>query len=234
MVIDAANRPAWLVRADTIEITRAGGFADLLEGNGAALRPVIRRVGRILAGSEAIGTGLLIAEDRVLTNRHVFDRMDGPATFELGPERGSPGTGLELGDSVTIVNSMEVDVAVLEVAETETPEPVSWSTAPVDRAIAVVGYPYEESSHVPEVQANIASVFGGVFDVQRVAPGMVLASTRRELEHDASTLRGNSGSPIVDLRTGAIVGLHHRGDRDRGRAVATSALQVVLNGVVDL
>ena len=84
-------------------------------------------------GSEGIGTGLLVAEDRVLTNRHVFDRIKGPATFDLEPEPSSQArAGLELGEAVPIENSLQVDVALMEVVRTDVPEPVSWSTVAVD------------------------------------------------------------------------------------------------------
>src|SRR5262249_27243842 len=55
------------------------------------------------------------------------------------------------------------------------------------------------------------SVFGEVYDKKRLAPGQIMSVGPEELEHDCSTLGGNSGSPVVRLGTGEVVGLHFSG-----------------------
>ena len=65
-------------------------------------------------------------------------------------------------------------------------------------------------SRVPD-QALVLSVFGDVYDKKRLAPGQVMNVGIDEMEHDCSTLGGNSGSVLVNLQTGEAVGLHFSG-----------------------
>ena len=52
---------------------------------------------------------------------------------------------------------------------------------------------------------------GRSFALKRLAPGEFIGTKRGALFHDCSTLGGNSGSPLVDMTTGAVVGLHRDG-----------------------
>jgi V8-like Glu-specific endopeptidase len=57
------------------------------------------------------------------------------------------------------------------------------------------------------------SIFAGIYGVKRLQPGTIrtrlaLGST---IKHDASTLGGNSGSCVVDLESGKVLGLHFAG-----------------------
>ena len=90
-----------------------------------------------------------------------------------------------------------------------------------DRKVYVVGYPaWDGRRNDPEAMRRI---FAGIYDVKRLQPGtirtrLVLGST---FEHDASTLGGNSGSCVVDLETGKVLGLHFAGlYREYNKAVA--------------
>ena len=61
--------------------------------------------------------------------------------------------------------------------------------------------------------------FGGVYNVKRLEPGLVkpvqtinsYSQSVHALVHDATTLGGNSGSPVLDVNTGEIVALHFAG-----------------------
>src|SRR6185503_4931810 len=57
----------------------------------------------------------------------------------------------------------------------------------------------------------VRQIFGDVYDKKRLAPGQVTGVGPDEMEHDCSTLGGNSGSLLVNLRTGEGVGLHFSG-----------------------
>jgi hypothetical protein len=54
-------------------------------------------------------------------------------------------------------------------------------------------------------------IYGGTYDVKRVAPGQIQSPSGRWATHDCTTLGGNSGSVVVDLSTGEAVGLHFAG-----------------------
>ena len=55
------------------------------------------------------------------------------------------------------------------------------------------------------------SIFGDVYGRKRIAPGFVKSLIGAELSHDCTTLGGNSGSPVIDIETGLVVGLHKSG-----------------------
>ena len=79
------------------------------------------------------------------------------------------------------------------------------------RKVYVVGYPASDGRrNEPEVMRRI---FADIYDVKRLQPGtirslLVLGST---FDHDCSTLGGNSGSCVVDLENGKLLGLHFAG-----------------------
>jgi endonuclease G len=87
----------------------------------------------------------------------------------------------------------------------------------------VVGYPSEESRNRNPLFVD--TIFGGKLSVKRLAPGEFIGSKRGALFHDCSTLGGNSGSPVVEMTTGAVVGLHRDGSfLARNEAVGTEVL----------
>ena len=56
-------------------------------------------------------------------------------------------------------------------------------------------------------------IFMDVYNVKRLQPGRAVTYSAKfsALEHDCSTLGGNSGSPVVDLETHQVIGLHFGG-----------------------
>ena len=69
-----------------------------------------------------------------------------------------------------------------------------------DRRVAVIGYPAFDS-RIPEPD-TLRNIFGETFDIKRLAPGEIMRTDAAAVEHDASTLGGNSGSVVMDLETG--------------------------------
>ena len=85
------------------------------------------------------------------------------------------------------------------------------------RGVAVIGYPAKDSrTRIPD---EMDRIFGSVYNVKRLAPGDVTAVSEQEqlVNHDCTTLGGNSGSAVLDLETGEAVALHFA-----GRETATS------------
>jgi hypothetical protein len=84
-----------------------------------------------------------------------------------------------------------------------------------------VGYPLYSDGNPPWVDALFENVYG----VKRASPGELLGMEGERLFHDCTTLSGNSGSPLFDLRTGLVVGIHASGQFAwRNTAVSTRAL----------
>jgi hypothetical protein len=75
----------------------------------------------------------------------------------------------------------------------------------------LVGYPM-----VVDENPISGRVLGNASGVKRVQPGFLLGAsggevTIRKLRYDASTFPGNMGSPIFDLQSGGIIGIHWGG-----------------------
>jgi hypothetical protein len=197
---------------------------------------VIPAVGRVEVNNNPdftwVGTGWLLASDIIVTNRHVareFGRRAGSGFVFRQGTNGGPMTSrvdfLEEDQRLTSleysVNSIiwiaplnEPDIAFLRVRRGSGERPLPPPIALADKVdendfIATIGYPARDP-RVPD-QDLVRRLFGDVYDKKRLAPGQVIEVGADELEHDCSTLGGNSGSALINLRTGEAVGLHFSG-----------------------
>ena len=166
-----------------------------------------------------VGTGFLVADGVLATNRHVL----GALTF--GAEVLAPGAARVVfkqevdavnpaAEIVAIAGVAEIhpklDMVLLSVAKLGRPvvdmEPVLVSEA---TRVATIGFPAEDPVNNP---LFLSGVFGGRFGVKRAALGEVLDGTEApSLFHDCSTTQGNSGSPIFSLSSGKAAGIHRAG-----------------------
>lgn len=179
------------------------------------------------------GTGFVVGEGLVMTNRHVaalFARGVGQralgfeqgqsAALDLEAERGSRQTHLLTVSEVVMIHPYW-DMALLRVTGLpEQARPLALSVQPpeelADRTVVVIGYPAQDPRNNVDLQNRI---FGGVYEVKRMQPGKLLVREAIEsygrdvlaVTHDCSTLGGNSGSVVIDASTGHAVGLHFAG-----------------------
>ncbi|MBH8784395.1 DNA/RNA non-specific endonuclease, partial [Pseudomonas aeruginosa] len=92
----------------------------------------------------------------------------------------------------------------------------------------VVGYPARDSRNDAGAMEDI---FGNIYDVKRFAPGEVVGLPHDAwyLTHDCSTLGGNSGSAVLSIDGGEVVGLHFGGQfRKTNYAVKASVIRSLL------
>jgi hypothetical protein len=218
-------RPAPLSRSgslDKLDQGLAETFTDW-ESFQESVKPYLYSVGRIdsLSTRNSIGTGFLVSENVLATNRHVLDQLSGgtdelekgQAVVRFGQEHGTP-------DRLGIVNIVGVvalheslDIALLEIekpdnATPSTPVTVETGAARDGDAVVAVGYPFDDPARNP---LFIRALFGGKFGVKRAAPGEVIKISAQSVFHDCSTLGGNSGSPIFSMKTARVVGIHSDG-----------------------
>jgi hypothetical protein len=208
---------------------------EMLERHRSSIERVCRSVGRIdLQGHMFYpwaGTGFLVASDVVMTNRHVAKAFanvgaDGAWVFEPGVDAvidytespdADPPLAMKVIDVIGVHD--ELDMALLRIAPDPgasgmMPEPLALASEPPDpdkqRPVYTVGYPARDARNDSDVMQQI---FGDVYGVKRLQPGMSgeVFADQRIVRHDCSTLGGNSGSCVVDLLTGEVVGLHFRG-----------------------
>jgi V8-like Glu-specific endopeptidase len=218
-----------------------------------SIRRVFRSVGRIevSAGggpSSMSGTGFLVASDVVMTNRHVVRSFSAreqdtwqftpglePSIDYCGERESTTRAAFRLEEVLGVHDSDDIDLALLRVsrqpAQAATPpEPLLLASEPPEplegRDIYAVGYPAADSRGLTPPQV-LQDIFGSTYEVKRLQPGKVMHvdTARRIFTHDCSTLGGNSGSCVVDLRTGLVIGLHFGGGyRKANSAVALWAL----------
>lgn len=87
-----------------------------------------------------------------------------------------------------------------------------------------VGYPLYSDGNPPWVDALFENVYG----VKRASPGELLGMEGERLFHDCTTLSGNSGSPLLEPRTGLVIGIHASGQFAwRNTAVSTRTIHEV-------
>jgi glutamyl endopeptidase len=195
------------------------------------------------SGFEIIGTGFLVADDIVLTNRHVLEgiiasapapdvpRSDWLARFQTPA---TPGHG-EFGWrywrllEATYSRIRNFDAALFRVERTPhewdertvTPEaiPIAATSADVyvGDAVGVVGFPFGTShQETGELVLRFEPVFQQGF-VSAVSPS-AFSRDRSEYVLDVRTTKGMSGAPIVNT-DGEAIGLHW-GGRGENLAVA--------------
>jgi endonuclease G len=197
----------------------------------------IGRIDRGSAGSGAqkgVGTGFLVADDLILTNRHVLDLLS-RGTFEL--EKGQAVVCFKCeyyeNDDEPPVNVVSVeavhptlDMALLRLEATDflgDRKPLRLSPAAVaeGEAVVAVGYPFNDERN----PIFVTAIYGDRFGVKRAAPGIITAVRDGTLFHDCSTLNGNSGSPLLSMSDAGVVGLHREGKFTyRNEAVGVAAL----------
>ncbi|MGO8368325.1 DNA/RNA non-specific endonuclease [Rhizobium ruizarguesonis] len=204
----------------------------------ARLTRAIAAIGRIdLPGQSRLpygGSGFLIGPNLLMTNRHVAeifatglgDRSlrfvtGRKATIDFRHERDRDATEMLEVRNIVMIHPYW-DMALLSVSGAtayRTPLRLSLeSLYDLDgHEVVTIGYPaYDPLRNDVDVQNKL---FGGIYGVKKLQPGLV--GQRRQVEsfkklvpagtHDCSTLGGNSGSALIDLTTGDVLGLHFGG-----------------------
>jgi hypothetical protein len=233
-IVHIEARPAILIQdghffPPPVEWQALESQRDQIESN-------FRRVGRIEVVNhptyEWVGTGFLVGENVIMTNRHVaeiFCKRGCLGRWEIEPEMtakidyveelGSLASAEFALTSIIGIHST-FDLALFKA------EPVSSTGASLPQPLAVssrqpanllggtvycVGYPaWDGRRNDPEVMRKI---FSNIFNVKRFQPGKVMSysNAKKILTHDCSTLGGNSGSCVVDLESNQVIGLHFGG-----------------------
>ncbi len=239
-IVRPSARPVLAIRDNKVTTEFLGPDSDVwksrIDNARAILNIVIPSIGRIELKNNAdfpwVGTGWLVADDIVVTNRHVareFGRgtQDG-FVFRVGVNGGPQSAQIDFLEEfdrsaslefaiesiLWIATPTEPDIAFLRVRPASTnrrlatPIPLAETVSP-DDFVVTIGYPARDP-RVPD-QRLVQRIFGDVYEKKRLAPGQVTDVGPDEMQHDCSTLGGNSGSPVISLKNGQAVGLHFSG-----------------------
>lgn len=179
---------------------------------------------------EWIGTGFIVGDAVVMTNRHVaieFAKQDNKEWKFISGRSARVNFVKEFESKQSSEFEIEgiigihekFDLALLSIKkQSETDENLP---APLEvvakepmlkkQQVYIIGYPASDGTrNEPEVMRRI---FADTYDVKRLQPGVITEfdKTRGELLHDCSTLGGNSGSPVFNLKSSQVIGLHFGG-----------------------
>ncbi|HXG66950.1 MAG TPA: DNA/RNA non-specific endonuclease [Blastocatellia bacterium] len=250
-IVERYGRPSLLVRNGTFEVPEADTWKARLYPTKERLDRAIRSVGRLELRHHPMqwaGTAWIIAENIAVTNRHVAllfaQKENGGFVFRRNPADIPYGARMDFREEHLQLESYEVGVEeVLFITDDDyrlpdlaflrlqadgalLPPPIPlFDGDPSNRqTVAVIGYPaYDDRNDA----GDMARIFGGVYGVKRFAPGEVRdVFEGKSFTHDCTTLGGNSGSVVIDIETGAALGLHFAGEYLRANyAVSARALR---------
>lgn len=238
-----------------VVLSKGGALQDLPETENRDLRPqhmkdawssfrtaagrYVGSIGRIEDGKNRhVGTGFVVGEDLIATNRHVLAVLSsGSDALVSGTSRIVFKGEFEATDAqsdivpiegVAVVHGTK-DIALFKVA-TGGRAPVTFAAdAPaVGGNVVTIGYPGKDEHNNP---LFLTSVFDGRFGVKSAALGEVLEGTKAaDIFHDCSTTQGNSGSPVFSVETGLVVGIHRSGYfMYRNEAVRSTEIETLLH-----
>ena len=182
-------------------------------------------VGRInLEGSPLgwVGTGWLVADNILVTNRHVaseFAMRNGDGfTFRIGDDgqmRAAIDFLQEIDSSKTLIFKLlkplhieqapGPDISFFEIevtsGDSKLATPIDLALQPMQTEnVATIGYPAYDS-RIPEPDL-MERIYGKIYNKKRLAPGGLTRVEEVRVLHNCTTLGGNSGSVVLDLDSG--------------------------------
>ncbi len=210
--------------------TAWGGTGWVIERDGAGhfLVATNRHVAKIVARRTAFGTGAFLFDP--------FGAGRYGAAINFNAKIDAPADLAKLAPILKFTYLAADDAADVAIARIAIPtefdvEPLVLSNVEArDKdLIAVIGYPARDSRN--DI-THMERYFQGLYDVKRFSPGFVHGSSASQrLTYDATTLGGNSGSPVISLDTRKVLGLHFAGRYAIGNsAVRASTLKALMAG----
>jgi len=208
---------------------------QILENFRNEIEESILSVGRVnLSGNlnfDWVGTAFLVAEDVLMTNRHVAIEFSEGQGAEWAFKQGQSAR-VDYGQDASLLNHNEFringiigvhdkyDLALLRVSGAnggKFPEPLKLAESVDESNIAnkqvyVLGFPARDSRRNDPIEMD--RIFQNIYNIKRLQPGTIMSMSQDDegiVFHDASTLGGNSGSCVIDLRNNQVVGLHFGG-----------------------
>ena len=202
------------------------------------------------------GTGWILSEDLVVTNKHVTEVFCEKVGNKFRIKKGFEKITIDFNEEFDRVHDFEFkvldvvhverdetslynhtpDIAILRVEKVNSkgeklPPPLELyeEKLKVNQPIAIVGFPSADY----KLPIKRKRIFNNIYDVKRLQPGLIKKIKMLydfDFQHDCATLSGNSGSPVLDIQTGKVVGTHFAGSLNvfAGYAVRVDVLKKIL------
>ena len=241
-IVLAMGRPPLIVHGDAWEPAPIPEINRRLESARAGLTKAIGSVARLEVPNHEslpyLGTAWMIAEEVMITNRHVVEafayRAGGNVRFLSTPLGQEYCPQVDFREEYEVQDAFEVPIREVLYLESRAPGLPDLAFVRVERHpklpppieldpiapgfhddIAVIGYPAADSGRNDSLVMQ--RLFAGIYDVKRLSPGWIIGVDLQVglVEHDCTTLGGSSGSVLVSLNSGKAVGLHFMGEYRR-------------------
>ena len=239
-IIWRLGRPVLLVRNDDFDVSdlETDVWKARLNQHRDNLKAVILSVGRVEVKNNPtytwVGTGWVVADELIVTNRHVarefavrrdqglvfrqsfLGQMEARLDFREEHQAGGPAE-FDIVEVLHIEDDDGPDLAFLRIdwasnasCDRRTPVPLG-AEVTEDQMVAVVGYPAKDTR--TNISEEMDTIFGNIYDVKRLAPGQIMKVFEGDwaFAHDCTSLGGSSGSIVCSMETGEAVGLHFAG-----------------------
>lgn len=256
-------RPAFVVQDHDFQIPSDHPWAPILNTYKSNLKRAVSSVGifEILSNGKKYpsGTGWLLTEDLIVTNQHVTEVFCEKVHGKFQVKKGFEKITIDFNEEFERIHDYEFkileivhveedgtsvydhtpDIAILRVEKVNEngehlPPPLALYDQPltINQPIAIVGFPSADY----KLPLKRKRIFNNIYDVKRVQPGLIKNIKMLyefDFKHDCATLVGNSGSPVIDIVTGKVVGTHFAGSLNtfEGYAVRTDVLKKILSNL---
>ena len=202
-VIKLADRPALKITGNDFTSPRTDLWRNELEPHRDFIKQAITSVGRIEFQNHPslayAGTGWLVADDIIVTNRHVAETFAfqeaGKFVFDKNPAEGKKikvnidfreefqvdeEEQFDIIDVLYIESRPGSDIAFLKVRRSgDKPRsviPLATQIPQNGSKIAVIGYPARNSQSDPIESAILSKIFEDIYDIKRLQPGEILSA----------------------------------------------------------
>lgn len=213
-----------VLNADPVAATPFADSLASITDQADWLRELGRAVARLRIATDAgwyqFCTGFLVSRDLMLTNEHCIASDTERASVIVDFDYDSPAAQPVTARLSELVGTQEnLDYALVRLSR-----PVD-DRAPLrlDPVALAQGQPLLIIQH-PEGKPKYVSITGCVVDGLRI-PGRRTAE-KLDFGHRCDTMKGSSGSPVLDPQHGTVVGLHHLGVRGSSNILVNSAVPI--------
>lgn len=221
-------------RIEFVNFRMAWGGTGWVIGHEGADRVIVtnRHVAGLVARRTIDGRGVFMRDASQIRYGAAIDFKE-----EFGCLPGAAST-FSVVEVIYLADTTAPDVALMRITGANLPSALTLADTEVavgDLA-AIIGYPaYDDRND----KGDMARYFRDLYNVKRYAPGFITqpltpaigGQPALALSHDCTSLGGNSGSPVIRLTDGKVVGLHYSGEYGKeNRAVGVATLRALLAG----